>query len=367
MFFVSLEGGREAVRAEADELPGAHAPLRLAAAQLPRPAVPVRRVVDAAPRRARGHAARAAARPPRHAGRRPHLLLRRPDRGRDLRLPRLRRLSLRPLRPRPRTFELSTRPEKKVGTDEEWDFTEARCAAALERRGIDYARQRGRRRVLRPEDRPAHDGRARPLLADGDDPARRADAAAVRPHLHGRRQPASTRRTSSTARCSARSSASSGSSSSTTAAPSRSGSRRCRCGCCRSARRHTEGARAIAAKLRERGFRVDVGEADRDDRQADPDRRAREDPLHGRLRRPGERARAWPSASAAAASLRRVLRNSRPGLLRLTPEKQGRTRSSPPGPIERRSCGVQPSRQAWDEEAGRCMQRLFCAIDYEEE
>jgi threonyl-tRNA synthetase len=35
-------------------------------------------------------------------------------------------------------FELSTRPEKKVGTDEEWDFTEAALAAALGRREIEY-------------------------------------------------------------------------------------------------------------------------------------------------------------------------------------------------------------------------------------
>jgi threonyl-tRNA synthetase len=35
-------------------------------------------------------------------------------------------------------FELSTRPEKKVGTDEEWDFTEAALRSALERRGIEY-------------------------------------------------------------------------------------------------------------------------------------------------------------------------------------------------------------------------------------
>jgi threonyl-tRNA synthetase len=35
-------------------------------------------------------------------------------------------------------FELSTRPEKKLGTDEEWDFTEAALRAALDRRGIDY-------------------------------------------------------------------------------------------------------------------------------------------------------------------------------------------------------------------------------------
>jgi threonyl-tRNA synthetase len=35
-------------------------------------------------------------------------------------------------------FELSTRPEKKVGTDEEWDFTESALQSALERRGIEY-------------------------------------------------------------------------------------------------------------------------------------------------------------------------------------------------------------------------------------
>ena len=35
-------------------------------------------------------------------------------------------------------FELSTRPEPKLGTDEEWDFTEGALRAALDRRGIAY-------------------------------------------------------------------------------------------------------------------------------------------------------------------------------------------------------------------------------------
>jgi threonyl-tRNA synthetase len=35
-------------------------------------------------------------------------------------------------------FELSTRPESKLGSDEEWDFTEAALRSALERRGVDY-------------------------------------------------------------------------------------------------------------------------------------------------------------------------------------------------------------------------------------
>src|SRR5207344_3200710 len=34
--------------------------------------------------------------------------------------------------------ELSTRPDNKLGTDEEWDFTEAALRAALERRQLEY-------------------------------------------------------------------------------------------------------------------------------------------------------------------------------------------------------------------------------------
>jgi threonyl-tRNA synthetase len=40
-------------------------------------------------------------------------------------------------------FELSTRPEKKLGTDEEWDFTESALRAALDRRRIDYVVNEG--------------------------------------------------------------------------------------------------------------------------------------------------------------------------------------------------------------------------------
>jgi threonyl-tRNA synthetase len=40
-------------------------------------------------------------------------------------------------------FELSTRPEDKLGSDEEWDFTEAALARALERRGIAYELNEG--------------------------------------------------------------------------------------------------------------------------------------------------------------------------------------------------------------------------------
>jgi threonyl-tRNA synthetase len=40
-------------------------------------------------------------------------------------------------------FELSTRPDNKLGTEEEWDFTEAALQAALDRRGIPYTINEG--------------------------------------------------------------------------------------------------------------------------------------------------------------------------------------------------------------------------------
>ncbi|HEX4679653.1 MAG TPA: threonine--tRNA ligase [Gaiellaceae bacterium] len=40
-------------------------------------------------------------------------------------------------------FELSTRPDNKLGTDEEWDFTEGALKAALDRRGLEYSINEG--------------------------------------------------------------------------------------------------------------------------------------------------------------------------------------------------------------------------------
>src|SRR5215468_1455746 len=40
-------------------------------------------------------------------------------------------------------FELSTRPDNKLGTDEEWDFTEGALRNALDRRGIEYTVNEG--------------------------------------------------------------------------------------------------------------------------------------------------------------------------------------------------------------------------------
>ena len=97
-------------------------------AQLQRPAAALRRVVDPAPRREGRHAARPAARQARHPGRRAHLLPRRPDRGRDLRLPRLRRRTSTTCSSSTRASSSRRGPSNKLGTDEEWDFTEGALA-----------------------------------------------------------------------------------------------------------------------------------------------------------------------------------------------------------------------------------------------
>ena len=102
-------------------------------------------------------------------------------------------------------------PEEKLGTDEEWDFTEAALRAALERRGLAYDLNEGDGAFYGPKiDLHMTDVLGRSWQM-GTIQLDCADAEAVRPHLHGRRQHRSTRRTSSTARCSARSSASSAS------------------------------------------------------------------------------------------------------------------------------------------------------------
>ena len=84
--------------------------------------------------------------------------------------------------------EFATRPDNKVGTDEQWDRNEAahRGGAAPERDSVHDLSRRGR--VLRPEDRPLHGRRARAQVADGDDPARLADAVPLRPQVRGGRQ-----------------------------------------------------------------------------------------------------------------------------------------------------------------------------------
>jgi threonyl-tRNA synthetase len=104
-------------------------------------------------------------------------------------------------------FELSTRPDDKLGTDEEWDFTEA-ALAPRSTGGLAYDSARARAPST-AEDRPAHDGRPRRSWQMG---TIQLDAQMPKQFgltYMGADNP-STRRTSSTARCSARSSASSG-------------------------------------------------------------------------------------------------------------------------------------------------------------
>ena len=164
--------------------------------------------LDPPSRRAERDAPRAPAGPPFRPGRRAHLLHAGADRRRDLAcldyahfLYDLFELEVR--------YELSTRPEDKLGTDEEWDFTEAALERALARTRASTTSRTRARGLLRPQDRPPHDGLLGRELADGHRPARFADAAAVRSRLRGRRQSRSTRRPWSTVPCSARSSASS--------------------------------------------------------------------------------------------------------------------------------------------------------------
>ena len=77
-------------------------------------------------------------------------------------------------------LELSTRPDKRVGTDEMWDKAEAALTRTLEKNGLEYDAQRGRRRLLRAEDRPPHDRLDRPLVAARHRAARLLHAGAVR-------------------------------------------------------------------------------------------------------------------------------------------------------------------------------------------
>ena len=149
---------------QAHELPGAHAALRVFATVVPRPADPLLRAGPRAPPRAVRHAARPAARPPHHAGRRAHLRHRGPDRGRGHPLPRLRVRDLRAVRVRAAAGALHAARE----ADRLRGHVGPRRGGAPASAGEPRPRvrvQRGRRRVLRAEDRPPHDRRDRPLMA----------------------------------------------------------------------------------------------------------------------------------------------------------------------------------------------------------
>ena len=85
-------------------------------------------------------------------------------------------------------LELSTRPEQRIGSDEMWDRAEDEAAPGARVEGARVRAERGRRRLLRAEDRLPREGLARPLVAARHGPARLLDARALRPHLHRRRR-----------------------------------------------------------------------------------------------------------------------------------------------------------------------------------
>ena len=76
--------------------------------------------------------------------------------------------------------ELSTRPEKSIGTDEQWERAEDALREALERQGREYDVEPGRGHLLRPQDRLPHHGCPGPVLAVRHLPARLPDAGALR-------------------------------------------------------------------------------------------------------------------------------------------------------------------------------------------
>ena len=171
MFLVESEG--QDVQPQAHELPREHVHLPEPRALLPRPAAALRRVRPAPPQRALGRRCRADAGAPVHPGRRPHLRPPRPARRRARR-----RCSARSARPTAGSgWSRASRSRRDP------DKAHRRPGALGARRGAHPRRRstgvghqlRGQaqgRHVLRAQDRHLHRRRARPRVADGDDPGR---------------------------------------------------------------------------------------------------------------------------------------------------------------------------------------------------
>ena len=251
MFLVPVEGEEPHARPEADELPGPHAPLRLASCGATASCRSATPRLDAAPQRARRHAARPPPRPARDPGRRAHLLHRGAGRrprstaasssrgylyalfGVDAA-----RRALDPAREQ-------ARHRRGVGLQ-----PRASSQAALERHGIPYEVGEGEGTFYGPKiDLHMDDALGRSWQM-GTIQARRADAAPLRAHLHGRRQrrahagrdpPRAARLARALHRHPHRA---------LRRRASRSGSRRCRCGCSRSASATTRRRRAARAARR---------------------------------------------------------------------------------------------------------------------
>ncbi len=198
-------------------------------------------------------------------------------------------------------FELSTRPEKKLGSDEEWDFTEGALKAALEKRGIEYAVNEGDGAFYGPKidlhmtDALGRSWQMGTIQLDAQMPQNfgLSYMGAGQPRAHAVRHPP---RAPRLARALHRH-------------PHRALRRRvpvlalARAGARAPGRRAPSRRRAHAHGAARRGrLPRRRGRADRDDRQADPRGRAGEGAGDDRLRRPRDRTRASPSACAAASS-----------------------------------------------------------------
>ena len=174
--------------AEADELPGAHAdlqderhsyrdlPVRYCEAGL---RAPPRAVA------ARSTACCACAHRP---GRRAHLLHRGAGPGRGRRLPATSASTSTGCSASSRASSSRRAPRSGSAPTRCGTTPRRRSPARSTRPGARVRAQPWRRRLLRAEDRPAHDRLDRALVAARHRPARLLDARALRPDLHGRRQ-----------------------------------------------------------------------------------------------------------------------------------------------------------------------------------
>ena len=316
---------------------------------VPRPAAPLRGVVDAAPRRAAGTL---------------HGLLRvrhvtqddahifctpRPDRGRRSSAASTSRASSTTSSAWSRASSSRRGRRNKLGTDEEWDFTEGALRAALERRGIDYDVNEGDGAFYGPKidlhmtDVLGRSWQMGTIQLDALMPQRFGltymgpDNREHTPYVVHRALLGSLERFIGIliehyggafpfwlAPVQIR------------VLPVGEG--------------HLEAATAMVEKLRAAGYRVDVGEPTETIGKRIREAELQKIPFSSSTAT-ARATKALRSGSTAGTSPRNRLRISSRSLLRLRPEKQERTRSSPPW---RRPCGVQPSRKIPLERAAAC-------------
>jgi hypothetical protein len=186
--------GQRHVLHEADELPDALPDLPQSSAQLPRAAAAAVRARQRVPLREAGTLHGLMRIRGIHPGRQPHLLHQGADGRRDRRLLdfvlgaarlRLRRLHLE-LPPVDQGPGQVRRQRRGVGRGHRG------AAPGARRHGLELRRRRGRRRLLRPEDRHRRPGRDRAVVAAVDHPGRLPAARAVRSRVRRRRQRADT-------------------------------------------------------------------------------------------------------------------------------------------------------------------------------